>query len=156
MPLKYQDYLKPYSRALRNNSTLGEILLWNELKQKKLGYQFYRQKPISNYIADFYCPALKLIIEIDGKYHSEEDACLKDVSKQEKLEGLGLNVLRFNEQDVRKRRGWVIECIEEYVEEFAKIVSGNCGEIPLQVTFRCYPLSPPFSKGRAVALNNIF
>ena len=83
MPLKYQHYLISYARSLRNNSTLGEILLWNELKQRKLsGYQFYRQKPLLGYIVDFYCPALKLVIEIDGKYHNGGEQQIKDDKRQ--------------------------------------------------------------------------
>jgi very-short-patch-repair endonuclease len=117
MPLKYQRYLKPYARALRNNSTLGEIILWNELKQKKInGYQFYRQRPLLEYIVDFYCPSLKLIIEIDGKYHNQGDDQINDDIRQEKLEALGLKFLRFTEVDVMKKLGFVLECIEDFID----------------------------------------
>jgi len=71
MPRKiipYQPYLKELARKLRNDSTLGEALLWNELKNKQMyGYDFHRQKPLLNYIADFYCNELNLVIEIDGQ-----------------------------------------------------------------------------------------
>jgi len=117
MPLKYQGYLKRYSRSLRNNSTLGEIILWNELKQKKMkGYQFYRQKPLLEYIVDFYCPVLKLVIEIDGKYHTHGDDQINDDIRQERLETLGLRFLRFTEMEVRKRLGFVLECIEDFID----------------------------------------
>jgi len=70
MPRKiipYNPNLKELARKLRNDSTLGEVLLWNEIKSKKLyGYDFQRQKPLLNYIADFYCYELALVIEIDG------------------------------------------------------------------------------------------
>jgi very-short-patch-repair endonuclease len=56
MRIYYNPKLKERARELRNSSTLSEILLWNELKQKKiLGFQFYRQRPIGNYIVDFFC-----------------------------------------------------------------------------------------------------
>ena len=56
---------------LRKNSTLSEVLLWNELKGKKLmGIDFHRQKPIGNYIVDFFSPELRLVIEIDGITHA--------------------------------------------------------------------------------------
>ena len=68
--LPYKKYLKQYSRDLRNHSTPGEILLWQKLNARSMmGYQFNRQKPIENIIVDFYCGGLKLIIEVDGKYH---------------------------------------------------------------------------------------
>ena len=66
----YNPRLKKLARQLRRNSTLGEVLLWNELKRKQMmGYDFHRQKPIGEYIVDFYCPRLRLVIEIDGDSH---------------------------------------------------------------------------------------
>ena len=69
--------LTQLARQLRNDSTLSEVPLWNELKHKQMnGYDFHRLKPFDNYIVDFFCPALRLAIEIDGKDHfgtSEED-----------------------------------------------------------------------------------
>jgi very-short-patch-repair endonuclease len=72
MKIYYNPKLKAKSRELRNNSTLAEVPLWNQLKGRKMrGYQFMRQKPIGNYIVDFFCSKLKLVIEIDGESHSE-------------------------------------------------------------------------------------
>jgi very-short-patch-repair endonuclease len=68
--LYYDPKLKQRSRELRKNSTLAEVLLWNELKgSRMLGYSFLRQRPVYKYIVDFYCPRLKLVIEIDGDSH---------------------------------------------------------------------------------------
>jgi very-short-patch-repair endonuclease len=70
MKIQYNPKLKILARSLRNRSTLAEVLLWNQLKARKVrGYQFMRQKPIDNYIVDFYCSKLQLIIEIDGSSH---------------------------------------------------------------------------------------
>ena len=70
MKLKYNPKLKQRSRELRKNSTFAEKLLWHNLRGKQFfRYQFTRQKPIGNYIVDFYCKELKLIIEIDGISH---------------------------------------------------------------------------------------
>jgi very-short-patch-repair endonuclease len=75
----YNPKLKERARHLRNNSTLSEVLLWNELKNGKMkGKDFHRQKPIINFIADFFCPELKLVIEIDGNSHDKENAYDKD------------------------------------------------------------------------------
>jgi len=75
---RYNDNLKPFARKLRSDSTKAEIRLWCELLSKsKLGVPFLRQRPILNFIADFMCVKLKLIIEVDGyshKFKTEEDA----------------------------------------------------------------------------------
>jgi very-short-patch-repair endonuclease len=69
----YKPQLKEISRKLRNNSTKAEIKLWSHLKGKQLmGYDFHRQKPIDNYIVDFFCSRLNLAIEIDGYTHGFE------------------------------------------------------------------------------------
>jgi len=107
----YNPKLKQLARNLRNNSTLPEILLWNELKQRRmLGYQFMRQKPIGNYIVDFFCSKLKLILEIDGRIHRFK--LTEDVERQEWLERLGLTVLRFDNSEVNNDIENVLYCIE--------------------------------------------
>jgi len=75
MQFHYNPKLKKFSRKLRNESTLSEVLLWNQLKGKKLsGISFMRQKPIDNYIVDFYIPSRKLVIEIYGSVHFNKEA----------------------------------------------------------------------------------
>ena len=69
--IPYNPRLKELSRQLRNNSTLAEVLLWNQIKNKKIGgYKFLRQKPIDRYIVDFFCYELMLAIEVDGETHN--------------------------------------------------------------------------------------
>ena len=86
---------------MRKNSTLSEVLLWKYLKGKKtLGYDFDRQKPIDNYIVDFFCNELMLAIEIDGCTHNEKSE--EDQRRQAKLESLGVRFLRFYDFDVKK------------------------------------------------------
>lgn len=68
--LYYSPKLKEKAKLLRKNSTLSKVLLWRELKGKKLkGYDFHRQKPTGNYIVDFFCNEFNLVIEIDGVSH---------------------------------------------------------------------------------------
>jgi very-short-patch-repair endonuclease len=65
--IPYNPKLVSLAKQLRNNMTISEVLLWDELKSKQLlGYEFDRQRPIDNYIVDFYCKDLQLVIEIDG------------------------------------------------------------------------------------------
>ena len=112
MKIHYNPKLKPLARKLRNNSTLSEILLWEEIKNRKiLGYKFLRQKPIDNYIVDFFCNELKLVIEIDGDSHDEENFEY-DMKRQNSLESLGLTVLRFDDLEVKKDMDNVLMALE--------------------------------------------
>ena len=121
--LPYDKNLKEFSRKLRNNSTLGEILLWKKLRAGSMrNYTFNRQKPLGRYIVDFYCRPLKLVIEIDGAYHFEEEQKVKDKHRQTILEGMGLSFLRFSEQQVRKDLDIVLKTLEDYVSEFEKLI----------------------------------
>jgi very-short-patch-repair endonuclease len=126
MKIYYNPILKHRSQNLRNNSTLGEILLWQHLKSRKMkGYQFMRQKPINNYIVDFYCSKLHLIIEVDGETHLLEGAKEKDEQRQNKLESLGLQFLRFDDLEVKQNIENVLIRIEEWIVEFEskKVIS---------------------------------
>jgi len=117
--LPYNKNLKEFSRQLRKNSTLGEILLWQKLRAGTLkNYTFNRQKPLGRYIVDFYCKPLNLVIEIDGSYHFEEEQIVKDNDRQRILENLDLNFLRFSEQQVRKDMDLVLKSIDHYISEF--------------------------------------
>lgn len=118
----YDPKLKTLSRKLRNHSTLSEILLWNQLKSgKMLGYYFQRQKPISKYIVDFYCPLLSLVLEIDGESH--RGRYKRDLERDEDLRRLGLHVLRFEDRDVKRDMGNVLTCIQNWIEKYEKSVS---------------------------------
>jgi very-short-patch-repair endonuclease len=114
----YNKSKKYFARMLRNESTFGEIILWSKaLRAKKmLGYQFNRQFPIDNYIVDFICRKLKLIIELDGYSHDfKED---KDKIRDLRLTELGYFVMRFTEQQVRHDLDNVVAAIEQTIEEF--------------------------------------
>ncbi len=114
--LPYNKNLKAFSRHLRNNSTLGEILLWKQLRAGGIkGYSFNRQKPLGNYIVDFYCKALNLVIEVDGGYHYEEEQKLQDKERQLLLEEMGLHFLRFHDEEIKKDMDIVVKTIEQYI-----------------------------------------
>ena len=99
--LPYNKKLTSRARELRKSSTLSEVLLWNQLKKKKLnGLQFYRQFPIHNYIVDFYCKELKLAVEIDGSIHQIKKK--EDLFRQKELESFGISFLRFQAAEVEK------------------------------------------------------
>ena len=110
----YNPRLKELARQLRNNSTLSEVLLWNELKRNQMmEYDFHRQKPIEEYIVDFYCPTLSLAIEIDGESHFLKREV--DVERQRRLGRLGIQFLRFDDLNVKFRMDEVLESIREWI-----------------------------------------
>jgi len=117
--LPYRERLKELSRKLRKESTLSEVLLWQQLKNKQIcGCVFNRQKPLLDYIVDFYCKEKALVIEIDGASH--EDKYEKDLAREKELKALGLNILRFNDEDVKKNMEEVLKTIETWIINFKK------------------------------------
>ncbi len=116
--IPYNPKLKHLARALRKNMTLGEILLWQELSGKKVvGFDFDRQRPIDNYIVDFYCKELQLAIEIDGDSHGYDTVIINDKKRQDRLESLGVNFLRFDNDYVLTDISGVLEDVELWIEQ---------------------------------------
>jgi very-short-patch-repair endonuclease len=114
----YNKQLKPASRELRINMTDAEQKLWYYLRRKQIqGVQFYRQKPLLNFIVDFYCSAAKLVIEIDGSQHNEPANQLRDSKRDELLANQGLKVLRFDNRQVLLETDSVLEVIHSVVKE---------------------------------------
>lgn len=113
----YNKNLKQPSRELRKNMTDAELLLWSRLRKKQVkGVQFYRQKPLGNYIVDFYCPAANLIVEVDGGQHYTDEGKTKDRERDNYLASLDLKVLRFSNSDVLKEIDAVLQMILGNVE----------------------------------------
>ncbi|MGR3177465.1 MAG: endonuclease domain-containing protein [Candidatus Anammoxibacter sp.] len=121
MKINYNPKLKGFARKLRNNSTKSEIKLWQCLKGKKMmGHDFHRQKPVDNFIVDFFCNKLNLAIELDGYTHTFEEIAIKDKLRQEKLQGFGISVLRFSDEDIMKNIEGVIEAIQNFIRKLAE------------------------------------
>jgi very-short-patch-repair endonuclease len=95
--IPYNPKLKELAKQLRQNMTFSEVKLWNELKNGQLmGYDFDRQRPIGNYIVDFFCKDLQLAIEVDGVTHLDERIIEKDIIRQVSIESCGVSFLRFD------------------------------------------------------------
>jgi very-short-patch-repair endonuclease len=115
----YNPRLKEYARWLRNHSTKAEIRLWHYLRKKQLrGYDFHRQKPIDEFILDFYCHELMLGIEVDGFTHNWEETQKKDKIKEERMKELGITILRFLDEEVMFDADNVMKKIEEYIDRY--------------------------------------
>ena len=108
--------LKSKARRLRKNSTYSEILLWQEIKNRQLGYQFHRQVPLLDYIVDFYCHELRLAIEVDGKCHESNLAKQYDAKRQIRLEECGIRFLRFHDERMKGDINKVVEAINAWIE----------------------------------------
>ncbi|RYZ18308.1 MAG: endonuclease domain-containing protein [Chitinophagaceae bacterium] len=97
------------AKSLRSTMTDAETVLWNQLKTGLNGLKFRRQHPLGCYIADFYCHRVKLVIEIDGSIHSNEDVKKKDAQKENDLNGNGYTVIRFSNNEVMTNVSLVVE-----------------------------------------------
>ena len=116
--LKYNPRLKNIARQLRENMTDSERLLWSRLRGKQIrGIQFYRQKPIGNYIVDFYAPKATLVIEVDGSQHKENQHHENDICRDNFLSEANIKVLRFNNNEVLKNIDEVLEVVYQTVVE---------------------------------------
>jgi very-short-patch-repair endonuclease len=115
----YNNNLQPYANELRKDMTKAEACLWKYvLRASKLkGYPFRRQRPVLNYIADFMCKPLMLIIEVDGSIHELEEVMQKDNVRQKALEEVGFTVLRFTNEEVLTNIIWVQNFLEEWIEK---------------------------------------
>lgn len=112
--IPYRPELVKRARELRKNLTPAERRLWKYISRKQIhGFDFDRQKPIDAYIVDFYCNELKLVIEIDGQSHDFKAEY--DLKRQQRLESLGITVIRFSENEVLNDLDSVLSGIEFWV-----------------------------------------
>jgi very-short-patch-repair endonuclease len=128
--IRYNPKLKGRARQLRNNSTLSEVLLWKELKGKQMmGYDFHRQRPIDRFIVDFYCPRLRLAIEIDGDSHFMQEK--KDAERQQRLERFDVRFLPFDDLDVKFQMEKVLNTIREWIQQHEVEIEQGGSNTPL-------------------------
>jgi len=112
MSLPYNSNLKERARELRKAGNLSEVLLWQQIKNKRLnGLDFDRQKIIGNYIVDFYCANCNLVIEVDGSSH--DNKAEYDKERDEYLSSLGLTVIHIYDTDVKQNLAGVMEMLEK-------------------------------------------
>ena len=113
----YRKTLKEPARSLRTSMTDAEQALWHRIRRKQIqNVQFYRQKPLRSFIVDFYCPAAKLVVELDGSQHFETGHQAKDGARDAALASLGLRVLRFDNRQVLLETDAVLAVIDEAVK----------------------------------------
>jgi len=114
----YNTNLQPFANKLRHNMTKAESCLWKyALRASSLGVPFRRERPIGRFIADFVCLPLKLVIEVDGVTHRYEETQEKDTQKDKELKAMGFEVLRFPDNVILTNINFVIEIIQNKIEE---------------------------------------
>jgi very-short-patch-repair endonuclease len=110
--------LRPLQRALRKSQTDAERKIWNIVRKKQIkGQKFFRQYSVGNYILDFYCPQIKLALEIDGGQHNKNVNIKKDGERSRFLKSFGIKVVRFWNNDVLKNTEGVYEEIDKKIIE---------------------------------------
>jgi very-short-patch-repair endonuclease len=117
-PLTY-GLLKQYAEENRNNPTEAERVLWNALRDSKLGVKFRRQHIIEDFIVDFYCPQVNLIIELDGGYHNAPEQMKSDAERTARLKELGYIEIRFTNERVLCDIDGTINVIANFVKALA-------------------------------------
>ncbi len=113
--LPYNPSLVDRAREMRKNSTAAEKKLWSFLRT--FPYRCWRQRPINHFIVDFYCPKLKLVIEVDGDSHFTEDGIASDLERTTILESYGLRVIRFRNDEVLRSFTQVCEQVSRFLPE---------------------------------------
>jgi very-short-patch-repair endonuclease len=104
--------LKPIRRVLRKNQTDAEKVMWNQLRNRRLeGFRFVRQYSVGRYVLDFYCPKARVGIELDGSQHADEEVKEYDDQRTNELNSLGIEVLRFWNNDIYENLEKVLEKI---------------------------------------------
>ncbi|MGC8979812.1 DUF559 domain-containing protein, partial [Caldisericum sp.] len=150
--LPYNPKLKERAKELRKAGNLSEVLLWNELKNKKLGFDFTRQQIIGNYIVDFHCPKLNLVIEIDGESHNYKGDY--DVERDKFLQSLGLTVLHFNDLDIKKSLNNVVESIKSWIEK--NTPSASQTPLLIKEEFKHLPIDTKYFKDLELEILSLF
>ena len=112
--MKNSEQMLSRARELRRDMTPHERKLWY-LFLRKYPVKIYKQKILDQYIVDFYCPAAKIAIELDGWQHYEETGKEKDLIRDERLKGLGLRVLRFSNREIDREFAAVCELIDREI-----------------------------------------
>ncbi len=117
----YSQSTKKFAKNLRNNTTPQEKKLWQYLRKSQLlGYKFRRQQPIGHYIADFFCPELRLIIELDGGQHNEIKNIEYDKQREKFLKQQNFNIIRIWNNDIDNNIDGVIEYIRSEMQKLVK------------------------------------
>lgn len=106
-------HVRTLAKDLRRNQTPAEAILWDALRRNQSGRKFHRQRPVGRYIADFYCPQARLVIELDGPIHDTPDRREYDAIRDQTLSARGLRVLRLTNAQIESDLDGCLAHIDE-------------------------------------------
>jgi very-short-patch-repair endonuclease len=107
---------KETRRELRKNAPTPESIIWSKLRSRQMNNsKWRRQYGIGKYVLDFYCPAKRLAIEIDGESHFNEEAVAKDINREKILKSMRVEIIRFSNDEVMKNLEGVLSTINKYL-----------------------------------------
>ena len=106
-------------RTLRNNATYCEKIVWLHLRKKQLGYRFLRQYSVDHFVIDFYCPELKLAVELDGDVHEIPNQKFYDKARQKYLEKFGIKFIRIKNEEFLGNPNKAFSKIETFIKELS-------------------------------------
>ncbi len=118
--IPYNPRLKILAKELRKQRILSKVILWKVIKGKSLKVEFHRQVPMLEFIVDFYCHELKLVIEIDGSSHQYDESFKDDMMRQQLIENYGVTCIRFLDSDVKNNLENVLKEICVKIDELMK------------------------------------
>ncbi len=113
------------AKSLRKNMTYAEKLLWSRIRDNKIGYYFRRQHPLSNYVVDFFCHQVSLVIEVDGDVHADKTVQLEDKDKEESIKSYGLHMIRFTNDEVIKDVNGIVRMIKSEAQRIEENLFGT-------------------------------
>ena len=113
--IPYHKDLKLRARELRKKQTEAEKIIWNVIRRKSLGVEFHKQVPILDFIVDFYCHEIGLVLEIDGEIHNTQ--FLEDSNRAGRIESYGIKILRFKNEEFFKDVTSVLRRIKSEIQE---------------------------------------
>lgn len=121
------------AEELRNRMTPAEEVLWKAIHINEWKLKFRRQHPVANWVVDFYCHSIKLVVELDGGIHEEEEVKRNDEERESYLKRMGLTVLRFKNEEVLANKKSVLEKISEAIVRLQSPPLGDGGKTPLLI-----------------------
>jgi len=144
------QFKRATARRLRKNATESETRLWRHLKRLDTrGTHFRRQMPIGKFVVDFACPAARLVIEVDGSQHGENEASLRDRQRTEWLESEGYRVLRFWNNEITQNIFGVMDAIYAALYGSSEAQSRVLKHMRHKRATRCSAVTPPRRASRA-------
>lgn len=113
-------------RSLRNSMTYCEKIVWIHLRKRQLGFRFLRQYSVDHFVIDFYCPELKLAVELDGSVHEIPEQKEYDIARQKYLEAFGIKLIRIKNEEFLSNPNKAFDRIENKIKSLVKEVKNQC------------------------------